>query len=192
MKKSFLIPVLMFSLTFAVCAQGENKDTTELNANQKVLIVYYTRTGNTKQMADTIQRLTSGDCIELKTVDPYPSSYNAILEQARREINSGYKPPLAVITEDINTYDIIFAGYPIWHGTTPPPIVSFLSGYDFSGKTIIPFCTSGSSSGDTSFRNIERICSAANILEGLQIRGASVGGAEAVIAGWLRRIGIVK
>jgi flavodoxin len=70
--------------------------------------------------------------------------------------------------------------------------VSFLSEYDFSGKTVIPFCTSGSSSGDTSFRNVERICSQASVLEGLQIRGASVGSAEAVITGWLRRIGIIE
>jgi flavodoxin len=192
MKKLFLIPVVMFLLTFAVCAQSGNKDTVELNGNQKVLIVYYTRTGNTKQMADTIQRLTGGDCIELKTVDPYPASYDAILEQARREINSGYKPPLAAITEDINSCDVVFAGYPIWHGTTPPPIVTFLSEYDFSGKTIVPFCTSGSSSGDTSFRNVERLCPQATVLEGLQIRGVSVGSAETVISGWLRRIGVIK
>jgi flavodoxin len=192
MKNLFLIPVLMLSLTFAVCAQSGNKDTTELNGNQKVLIVYYTRTGNTKQMADIINRLIGGDRVELKTVDPYPASYDAILEQARREINSGYKPPLAAITEDINSYDVVFIGYPIWHGTTPPPVVSFLSEYDFSDKTVIPFCTSGSSSGDTSFRNVERLCSRATVLGGLQIRGASVGSSEAVITGWLRRTGIIK
>jgi flavodoxin len=192
MKNLFLIPVLMLSLSFAVCAQGGNKDTTELNGNQKVLIVYYTRTGNTKQMADTIQRLAGGDCVELKTVNPYPSSYDAVLEQARREIDSGYKPPLSTVIADIDTCDVIFVGYPIWHGTTPPPVVSFLSEHDFSGKTVIPFCTSGSSSGDTSFRNVGRLCSRATVLEGLQIRGASVGSAEAVITGWLRRIGIIK
>jgi flavodoxin len=163
---------------------------TELNGSQKVLVVYYTRTGNTKQMADTIHGLAGGDCIELKTVAPYPSSYDAILEQARREINSGYKPPLAT-SVDINAYGVIFIGYPIWHGTAPPPVISFLSEYDFSGKTVIPFCTSGSSSGDTSFRNVERICSQANVLEGLQIRGASVGSSNSVIIGWLRRIGVI-
>ncbi|MDR2051781.1 MAG: hypothetical protein LBP80_00055 [Treponema sp.] len=78
--------------------------------------------------------------------------------QARREINSGYKPPLAAIAEDINAYDVIFVGYPIWHGTTPPPVVSFLSEYDFAGKTVIPFCTSGSGSGDRSFRNVKSPC----------------------------------
>jgi flavodoxin len=164
----------------------------DLDGSQKVLVVYYTRTGNTKQMADTIQRLAGGDCIELKTVDPYPSSYDAVLEQARREINSGYKPPLSTVIADLDTYDVIFVGYPIWHGTTPPPVATFLSEYDISGKTVIPFCTSGSSSGDTSFRNVERLCSRASILEGLQIRGASVGSSEAVITGWLRKIGVIK
>jgi flavodoxin len=91
----------------------------------------------------------------------------------------------------MNTYDVIFIGYPIWHGTTPPPVVSFFSEYDFSGKTIIPFCTSGSSSGDTSFRNIKSLCPGATVPDGLQIRGTSVGTAEAVITGWLRRIGII-
>ncbi|MHB9291125.1 hypothetical protein Holit_00197 [Hollandina sp. SP2] len=182
----------MFLLTFAVCAQSGNKDTPELKSNQKVLVVYYTRTGNTKQMADTIQRLAGGDCVELKTVDPYPSSYDTVLEQARREINTGYKPPLSTVIADIHTYDVVFIGYPIWFGTTPPPVASFLSEYDFSGKTVIPFCTSGSSSGNTSFRNVERLCSRATVLEGLQIRGASVGSAEVVISGWLRRIGAIK
>jgi flavodoxin len=191
MKKMIAVFVLALFYALTVCAQDGNKDTTDLKGNQRVLVVYYTRTGNTKQMADTIQRLAGGDCIELKTVDPYPSSYDAVLEQARREINSGYRPPLSTVIADIHTYDVIFVGYPIWFGTTPPPVITFLSEHDFSGKTVIPFCTSGSSSGDTSFRNVERLCSRATVLEGLQIRGASVGSAEAVITGWLRRIGCI-
>jgi flavodoxin len=164
----------------------------DLNGNQKVLIVYYTRTGNTKQMAGIIHRLAGGDCVELKTVDPYPSSYDALLEQAQREINSGHKPPLDTIIEDINTYDVIFVGYPIWLGTTPPPVVTFLSEHNFPGKKIIPFCTSGGSPGDISFRNVEKLCSQATVLEGLRISGASVGSAQAAVTGWLRRIGIIK
>jgi flavodoxin len=178
--------LLLLAMVFGINCFGADG-----NGGRKVLVVYYSHTGNTKQMAGIIHGLSGGDLVELKSVDPYPPAYSEVLEQARREINSGYKPPLAAITEDINAYDVIFVGYPIWFGTTPPPIASFLSRYDLSGKTIVPFCTSGSSSGDASFRNVQTLCPRAAVLEGLQIRGTSVGGAETVITGWLRRIGIV-
>ncbi|MEM2930811.1 MAG: flavodoxin [Thermoproteota archaeon] len=106
----------------------------------KTLIVYYSWSGNTRRIARIIHKLVSGDIVELEPVNPYPQSYNATVEQAKREIQSGYKPPLKTKIDNIEHYEIIFIGSPNWWGSLAPPVASFLSQYDLSGKTIIPFC----------------------------------------------------
>jgi flavodoxin len=182
--------VLLYALT--ACAQSNAQTPSQVAVDGKTLVAYFSRTGNTAAMARHIQTLTGGELFEIKTVNPYPDDYSACLAQARTELSANSKPALSTHINGMSAYDIVFIGYPIWHGDAPMAIRSFIEEYDFAGKTVIPFCTSGSSSGDTSFRSVERLCSQATVLEGLQIRGASVGSAEAVVTGWLRRIGVVK
>jgi flavodoxin len=86
----------------------------------------------------------------------------------------------------------VFIGYPVWFGTTPPPVISFLSKYTFSGKTVIPFCTSGSSSGNPSFQKVKELCPGAKIADGLHLTGGNMAGAKNSVTNWLKKLGIVK
>ena len=107
----------------------------------KILTVYYSRTGNTRAVAEEIRRQLGGDIVELQTVQPYPEAYRATTEQARRELETGFKPPLKTKIEGFGAYDVVVVGSPCWWGTVATPVITFLSEYDFSGKTIAPFMT---------------------------------------------------
>jgi flavodoxin len=158
----------------------------------KILIAYFSRSGNTRTVAEQIHKTVGGDLFEIKTATPYPESYNAVLEQGKRELDANIRPPLANVVSNMASYDIVFIGYPIWFGTTPPPIVSFLTVYDFSGKTVIPFCTSGSSSGDVSFQKVRDLIPKSAVFEGLHLTSGNIGSAQSRVTAWLRKIGMVK
>lgn len=154
-----------------------------VTGNGKSLVVYFSRTGNTKAVAEEIQSLTGSDLVELKTVVPYPSSYNDCLAQAQEERANNARPELSTVVSNMSEYDTVYVGYPIWCYTAPMAIFTFLESYDFTGKTVIPFCTSGSSSINQSVTDIRSICSGVNVLDGFR-----AGDSETVEA-WLTRIG---
>lgn len=126
-----------------------------------ILIAYFSHTNTTKQAANLIQQQTGGILFEIQPVDSYPSSYSATTERAQREIRAGSLPAMVNDVEDFDRYEIIFVGYPIWWGTTPPVVNTFLNAHDFSGKTVIPFCTSGGSGISGSLENHKKIQSPA-------------------------------
>ena len=154
-----------------------------VTGNGKSLVVYFSRTGNTKAVAEQIQSLTGSDLVELKTVVPYPSSYNDCLTQAQEERANNARPELSTTINNMSEYDTVYVGYPIWCYTAPMAIFTFLESYDFTGKTVIPFCTSGSTSITESVTDIRSVCSGANVLDGFR-----AGGSESV-EDWLTRIG---
>lgn len=150
--------------------------------NGKSLVVYFSRTGNTKTVAEEIRNLTGSDLVEIKTVLPYPSAYNDCLAQAQKERADNARPELSTVVSNMSGYDTVYAGYPIWCYTAPMAIFTFLESYDFTGKTVIPFCTSGSSSITQSVTEIRSVCSSADVLDGFR-----AGGSESV-ENWLTRI----
>lgn len=158
----------------------------------KVLIVYFSHTGNTRTIAGYIHDMVDSDMVELKTEDTYTDDYDMLLAQIRQEVADEYCPPLATRIENISSYDVIFIGYPIWVETAAPPVRTFLTTYDLSGKTVIPFCTSGTSSAETSYRLVRSLCPHSTVLEGIQIRRGTYDTARERVAEWLRQIGIVE
>ena len=163
-----------------------------LSANKKVLIVYFSHTGNTREIASQIHERVGGDILEIQAVKPYPSDYDTVVKQAREELDAGYKPVLKPIGEDIGSYDVIFVGYPNWWGTFPAPVKTFLSSYHFSGKALAPFCTHEGSAMGNSVEDIQKLCPDARLLRGLAIRGRTVKTAQEKVSEWLREIQIVK
>lgn len=157
----------------------------------KVLIVYFSHTGNTRTIAGYIHDAVESDMIELQTKEPYTDDYDTLLEQARKEIAAGYCPPLTTQIDSIDSYDVIFVGYPIWVETAAPPIRTFLTTHDFSGKTIVPFCTSGTSSAEASYRLVQSLCPNSTVLKGIQIRRGTYDTAQERVAAWLLEIGFV-
>ena len=160
--------------------------------NRKVLIVYFSHTGNTRTIAGYIHDMVESDMVELKTEDTYTDDYDTLLSQIRQEVADKYCPPLATRIENISPYDVIFVGYPIWVETAAPPVRTFLISYDLSGKTVVPFCTSGTSSAETSYSLVRFLCPHSTVSEGIQIRRGTYDTARERVAGWLRRIGIVE
>lgn len=123
---------------------------------------------------------------------PYPEDYDEHLVQARQEVAEGYLPPLSTQIEDMEQYNVVFLGYPIWVNTAAPPIVTFLSSYDLSGKTVIPFCTSGTSSAETSYQLVRRLCPDSDVKEGIQIRRGTYDTAHERVLDWLRGLGMIQ
>ena len=146
----------------------------------KILIAYFSRTGTTREVAKRIQEVAGGDLFELRTVHRYPVEYRATTEQAKRELNEGFRPQLATRVEAMETYDTVFIGFPNWWGTLPMVFFSFLEHYPLEGKTVIPFCTHEGSRFGRSLDDLRANCGSARILDGLALRG---GGVETGIAG---------
>jgi flavodoxin len=133
-------PALLAFASAGACAQPAG---TQQRASSKTLIAYFTRSGNTRVIAETLQRLRSADIFEILPARPYPADYEETVEQARQERDRSYVPPLAARVTDISAYDTLFLGFPIWGETAPPVIRSFLKAHDLSGKTLRPFLTHG-------------------------------------------------
>jgi len=162
------------------------------SASKKILVVYFSHSGNTRVIANQIKELTSADVFEIQPIKAYPSDYQACVDQAKKEINANYKPALKTKLKNISSYDIIFVGSPCWWATMAPPVATFLSSYDLSGKTIVPFMTHEGSRMGRYASDIKKLCPKSTVLEGLPIRGSSVKEAKGSVMKWLRDIKIVK
>jgi len=171
---------------------------------EKCLIAYYSRAGNnyvsgkivnlpvgnTKVIADLIREITGGDVFRIDTVKPYPKDYAATTNVAKKELNENTRPELSSHVENMDSYNVIFLGYPNWWGTMPMPVFTFLEEYDFSGKTIVPFCTHEGSGMGRSESDIAKLCPEATLLKGLAIHGSRISSARKDVEGWLSEISI--
>jgi len=164
----------------------------QVGITNKILVVYFSHSGNTREIANQIHKSAGGDIFEIQAINPYPHDYDAIVQQARQELDSGYKPAVKTKMENIKSYDLVFIGYPIWWGTVPAPVRTFLSEYDFSGKTIVPFCTHEGSGLGRSATDISKLCPKSALLDGVAIRGRDVKTAQNKVSEWLRKITITK
>ena len=156
------------------------------------LSAYFSHSGNTRVIANQIHENVGGDIFEIVSVDPYPADYNAVVEQARKELKEEYRPRLKTAVKKMDSYTVVFIGYPNWWGTVPRPVATFLSEYDFSGKTIVPFCTHEGSAMGRSVADIRKFCPQSTVLDGLPVRGSEVNTAKNRVSGWLRDIGMKK
>jgi flavodoxin len=163
-----------------------------LPGTKKILVVYFSHSGNTREIANQIHKIVGDDIFEIQSVKTYPDDYDAVVKQARQELDSGYKAALKEKVDNFESYDLIFIGYPIWWGTFPAPVKTFLSEYDFSGKTLVPFCTHEGSGLGNSVYDIQKLCPKSKLLNGLAIRGGAVKTAQDKVSEWLREIKISK
>lgn len=146
--------------------------------------------GNTLVVAEKIQKLAGGDLFHIEPVKPYPDDYNRTVERAKEELRKNARPELKEIIRDPDAYDTVFLGYPIWWDVMPMPVLTFLESADFSGKTIVPFCTHEGSGFGMSERYIRQSCPKAEILSGLAVRGEKRDQADAEIRKWLKSLNL--
>lgn len=188
-KKNSALYLLAVLLIFTgISASGKESSA---KGNKRILVTYFSHTGNTREIAGQIHQIAGGDIFEIKAVKLYPDDYEAVKKVAKSELNSGEKPILKTKI-NISSYDVIFIGYPIWWGTYPAPVKTFLSENNFSGKTIIPFSTHLGSGLGSSVRDIKKICPDSTLLEGVSIWGNDTKNAQGKISQWLRKIEITK
>ena len=155
--------------------------------NKKVLIVYYSWGGNTRAVAEQIKEQTGADLFEIVPTEAYPKDYNACVEQAKKEIRENYKPALKSKVKDFSQYDFIFVGSPNWWSTIAPPVATFLTSYNFEGKTIAPFITHGGGGMARCESDMKKLCPKAKFTKGLAVYGRS-SGAKKEVTEWLQEI----
>lgn len=158
--------------------------------NEKMLIAYFSWGGNTKGVAEEIQRQTGADLFEITLVNPYSSDYNTVLDEAQRDQNAQARPELATHVENMEQYDTIMLGYPNWWASIPMPIASFLEEYDFSRKTILPFCSHGGGRFGQSLTAIAKLAPNATMGEALSIHYSGGSELSSDVTDWLNSNGI--
>lgn len=160
--------------------------------SKNILIAYFSWSGNVRKIADLIHREIGGTVFEIQPKESYPNSYNATVEQAKKEIQQGYKPPLKAKVDNFELYDTIFVGSPNWWSTIAPPVATFLSEYDFSEKTIVPFCSHGGGGQGKIVKDIAKLCPKSKVLDIFAIYGGGTGDIQAKVSEWLRKLGFIK
>ena len=138
----------------------------------KVLVLYYSQTSNTKQVATEIATRLNADIEEIVPVQPYDGEFEATIQRCMKEREEGILPEVKPLTSDLSKYDVIFIGYPVWFGTFAPPVGAFLSQVDLSGKKVVPFCTFGSGGLESSMKDLAEKQPNAEILPGYGVRAA--------------------
>lgn len=174
-------------------------------AEKNILIVYLSRTNNTRAIAEIINQNVGGVLVALELETPYPADYRTTVQQVVHELETGYLPPLKTKIEHMEQYDVLFLGFPTWDMQLPPPIKSFLHQYDLKGKTVIPFNTNGGYGPGSSFDTVRELCPQSSVLEGFTTRGgAEINGqllaikdaraeeARKEVESWLRKIAMLK
>lgn len=141
--------------------------------------------GNTEIAAEIIQKLTGADLFKIEPMCAYSDDYSQCIEEAKQDKCRGARPELKTYIDSIDKYDTLYLGYPNYWGTMPMAVFTFLEKYDFTGKTIKPFCTHEGSGMGSSETDIKRICPEANIEKGLAIYGFKVKDSEPDIKSWL-------
>ncbi|RZJ98748.1 MAG: flavodoxin [Flavobacterium sp.] len=167
--------LLAISLLTTSCSSSQRNDVNTRAEStldsSKVLIVYLSRTSNTKAIAEIIYANVGGKMVAIELEKPYPENYQATVQQVANENASGFLPSLKTRIDSIEKYDVIFVGFPTWGMQLPPPMKSFLKQYDLSGKTVIPFNTNAGYGVGNSFETVKELCPDSKILEGFTIKG---------------------
>lgn len=194
---------MMFcACTFTAHAQGNTSQTTVMKNSKKVLVVFFSRTGenyavgniekgNTHIIAEMIVKETEGKLFRIETVNPYPDEYKACVEVAKAEKESNARPEIKgdVKVED---YDVIFLGYPNWWGDMPMAVYTFIEKHNWNGKTVVPFCTHEGSGLSGTERKLKDACKGATVSEGLAIKGTTAQNSQPqalkTVQTWLKKV----
>ena len=190
MKKILIIVGIVFlsMLSFVYLLKHPSAKKVAPASTVPTLIVYYSRTGNTKVLAELIQAQVGGDLFQIETKDPRPQSYRKEVSQNALEQREQILPALKRSVPNFDSYQRIFIGTPTWNMALPQAVVSFLKSYHFDEKIVIPFNTNGGYGSGSTFRQIKQLAVGAKVLEGFSIKGGEeINGQLLVIKGQKKR-----
>ena len=175
------------TLTGTVSTSSEVEKT---KSSGKMLIAYFSWSGNTQGVAEEIQRQTGADIFEIVPIPAYSDDYNTVLMEAQRDQHEQARPAITNPPQSIDEYDVILLGYPNWWASIPMPIATFLESYDFSGKTILPFCSNGGGRFGQSLTAIAKLTPQAVIAPGLSVHYSGGTSLPNDVRAWLESQGI--
>jgi flavodoxin len=158
---------------------------------QKILVAYFSWSGNTTRIANVIRQQTGGDIFEIVPQTQYPKDYDECVDVARKEKNAQARPPLKTKVENMAQYDMVFVGYPNWWSSIPMPVATFMESYDFKGKIIIPFCSHGGGGLAQTVKDLKKLCPYVPFAKPIAIEGNGRSSLSSDIKKWLETIGIV-
>lgn len=196
MKKLFTVLItLVLAFTCTACqskketAKKENKTSTNLTeATSKSLVIYFSWSGNTQNIAREIQKQTNSDIFEIVPEVAYSDDYDTVVDLAKEEQQEKARPQIKNKIENIDEYETIYIGYPIWWGDMPMILYTFFDDYDLSNKTIAPFCTSGGSGLSDTEKTIQTLEPNAKVVKGLHVSDSSADDASNDVKEWLNEI----
>lgn len=150
----------------------------------------YVKVGNTEIAVNLMKDMISADTFKIEMKNPYSSVYMTCIDEAKKDLRNDARPELASLPENIDEYNTIILGYPNYWGTMPMAVFTFLEAFDFSGKTILPFCTNEGSGMGRSERDIKNICKA-KVAKGLSINGSRAANSSNSVKKWLEQNGVI-
>ena len=194
--------MMLCACAFTAHAQGNTSQTTDIKKSKKMLVVFFSRTGenyavgniekgNTHIIAKMIAKETGSKLFQIETVKPYPDEYKACVDVAKTEKENNARPEVKsdIAVED---YDVIFLGFPNWWGDMPMAVYTFIEKHDWNGKTVVPFCTHEGSGLSGTERKLKDVCKGSTISKGLAVRGTtaqnSLSQARQSVEKWLKSV----
>lgn len=178
----------LVAMVMAVVSCGQKKEAPK----NKVLVLYYSQTSNTKKVAQEIANKLGADMEEIVAVNPYDGDFQATIARCNEEREQGITPEIKPIVANLADYETIFIGYPVWYGTYALPMGAFLKQADLSGKKIVPFCTFGSGGLDSSVKDLAKAQPNAEILPGYGVRAARVDAVPQEVDQFLKAGGFIE
>ena len=175
----------------SMSTQADSGTQTKTAGNNQI-VVYFSWSGNTEAVAKEIQSQTGADIFQIIPVKAYSSNYNEVVDYAKKEQGENARPEISGKIDNINQYDVIYFGFPNWWGDMPMIMYSFLDDYDLSGKTIVPFVTSGGSGFSNTINTIKKMEPGATVLNGLSLGSSQAKNSSGDVEKWLKGLDFGK
>lgn len=173
-------------------SNSQNSSSIPTETGSKSLVVYFSWSGNTENVAKSIQSQTDSDIFEIVPATPYSDDYDTVVDLAQEEQRNNARPAISGNIENIEQYDVIYVGFPNWWGDMPMILYTFFDTYDLSGKTVALFCTSGGSGLSNTVNEVKSLEPNATITEGLHIGSGSSSNPDNAVREWLDDIGLAE
>lgn len=185
MKINKALLLALSSLCLAGCQGNKSNEKTNETEASKTLVLYYSQTGVTKQVAEEIQRQLNAEIDSIVPVESYGYDYDATIQRWKKEMEDSIKVPIKTLSRNINDFDTIFLGFPIWGGNYASPVASWLTDNKLEGKTIITFSTFGSGGIEGATKSVAKEQPTSKVIEGYGVREARIASAPSEVKEWL-------